>query len=83
MGDLTEGVKEGDLTGGCQADASGSTTERDGLPAPVDSPHEVYPFPWEVPLDNVYLDGHKVPRSRMRGTTNTARESGNDGIFTG
>lgn len=52
-----------------------------GLPAPVDSPREVgtsrkhknhstyawqrYPIAWEVMIDDVYLDGVKLPRSNL------------------
>ena len=32
-----------------------------GLAAPADSPNEVYPFSWEIPLDEVYLDGQNLP----------------------
>ncbi|KAA1478680.1 acid protease [Dentipellis sp. KUC8613] len=36
-----------------------------GLPAPADSPDEVYPMAWEVPVDDVFFDGHKLPRSNL------------------
>ncbi|EDR10123.1 uncharacterized protein LACBIDRAFT_318129 [Laccaria bicolor S238N-H82] len=35
------------------------------LPAPTDSPNEMYPLTWEIPLDDVYLDGVKLPRSTL------------------
>ncbi|EDR09872.1 uncharacterized protein LACBIDRAFT_318140 [Laccaria bicolor S238N-H82] len=35
------------------------------LPPPPDSPDEVYPYNWEVLLDDVYLDGVKLPRSTL------------------
>ncbi|KAG6878986.1 hypothetical protein C0992_006080, partial [Termitomyces sp. T32_za158] len=34
-----------------------------GLPPPPDSPKEVYPITWEIFVDDVYLDGDKLPRS--------------------
>ncbi|KAF6760642.1 aspartic peptidase domain-containing protein [Ephemerocybe angulata] len=36
-----------------------------GLPAPPDSPNEKYPIAWEVLIDDVYLDGEKLPRSNL------------------
>ncbi|KAI0831827.1 acid protease [Trametes gibbosa] len=36
-----------------------------GLSPPDDSPEEVYPLAWEIPLDDVYLDGVKLPRSSL------------------
>ncbi|KAI0643995.1 acid protease [Trametes meyenii] len=38
-----------------------------GLPAPPDAPNEVsvYPFVWEIPIGDVYLDGDKLPRSAL------------------
>ncbi|TFY53270.1 hypothetical protein EVG20_g10194 [Dentipellis fragilis] len=41
------------------------TPAEGGLPAPTDSPHEVYPMAWEVPVDDVFFDGHKLPRSNL------------------
>ncbi|KDQ51867.1 hypothetical protein JAAARDRAFT_40697 [Jaapia argillacea MUCL 33604] len=62
IGELPEGVEESEMI---WADVRGYTTQQGGLPAPVDSPKEVYPIAWEVPLDDVYLDGHKLPRSNL------------------
>ncbi|KAA1478690.1 acid protease [Dentipellis sp. KUC8613] len=36
-----------------------------GLAAPVAAPDEVYPLTWEVPVDDVYFDGQKLPRSNL------------------
>jgi len=52
-----------------------------GLSPPVDAPSEVrslgyfkpqmlntekvYPIAWEIPIDDVFLDGHKLPRSSL------------------
>ncbi|KAJ3001261.1 hypothetical protein NUW54_g6544 [Trametes sanguinea] len=36
-----------------------------GLPPPPFATNEVYPLAWEVPIDEVYFDGVKLPRSTM------------------
>src|SRR5882762_6514905 len=36
-----------------------------GLSAPIDSPDEVYPRHWEIFIDDVFLDGRKLPRSTL------------------
>ncbi|EAU86678.2 hypothetical protein CC1G_07336 [Coprinopsis cinerea okayama7 len=36
-----------------------------GLPAPQNSPLEEYPIAWEVMIDDVYLNGEKLPRSTL------------------
>ncbi|KAI0666474.1 acid protease [Trametes maxima] len=40
-----------------------------GLPAPPNAPNEVslyvYPLVWEIPIDDVYLDGVRLPRSTL------------------
>ncbi|KAI0367305.1 acid protease [Pilatotrama ljubarskyi] len=36
-----------------------------GLPPPPDAPNETYPLVWEVPIDDVYFDGVKLPRSAL------------------
>ncbi|KAK2459962.1 hypothetical protein APHAL10511_007968 [Amanita phalloides] len=41
------------------------TVDQGGLTAPADSPHEVYPITWEVFLDDVYLDGRRLPPSQL------------------
>ncbi|KAJ3572338.1 hypothetical protein NP233_g3142 [Leucocoprinus birnbaumii] len=43
----------------------GYTRNQGGLPAPVDSPGETYPIAWEIPVDDVYLDGKILPRSNL------------------
>lgn len=35
------------------------------LRAPADSPNESYPIAWEIFLDDVYLDGVRLPRSNL------------------
>ncbi|KIJ93822.1 hypothetical protein K443DRAFT_377715 [Laccaria amethystina LaAM-08-1] len=54
-----------------------------GLPAPPDSPNEVYPLTWEVALDDVYLDGEKLPRSTLSSpsiTLSALIDTGNPGL---
>lgn len=41
------------------------TKEQGGLPPPPDSPNEQYPIAWEVFVDDVFLDGEKLPRSTL------------------
>jgi phytepsin len=31
----------------------------------VDSPAKAYPIAWEIPVDDVFLDGMKLPRSQL------------------
>ncbi|KIM43824.1 hypothetical protein M413DRAFT_443706 [Hebeloma cylindrosporum] len=40
-----------------------------GMPAPPDSPKEIYPITWEIMLDGVYLDGAKLPPSSLSSST--------------
>ncbi|KZV76796.1 acid protease [Peniophora sp. CONT] len=40
-------------------------TDEGGLGAPMTSPDEKYPLAWEVPVDDVYLDGQRLPRSNL------------------
>lgn len=62
IGELPEGVKNESLT---WVPVRGYTTDQGGLHAPLDSPGEVYPIAWEVPVDDVYYDGQKLPRSSL------------------
>ncbi|KAH8809518.1 aspartic peptidase domain-containing protein [Flagelloscypha sp. PMI_526] len=36
-----------------------------GLHSPNETPNETYPITWETYLHDVYLDGHKLPRSNL------------------
>ncbi|KAI0697932.1 aspartic peptidase domain-containing protein [Cerioporus squamosus] len=36
-----------------------------GLPPSPAAPNEVYPLVWEIPVDDVYFDGVKLPRSAL------------------
>ncbi|KAI0051557.1 acid protease [Auriscalpium vulgare] len=62
IGELPPGVEESNLT---WVPLRGYTVEQGGLPAPADSPDEVYPLTWEVMLDDVYFDGEKLPQSDL------------------
>ncbi|KAF5354296.1 hypothetical protein D9756_006986 [Leucocoprinus leucothites] len=43
----------------------GYTRSQGGLPPPLDSPGEIYPIAWEIPVDDVYLNGEILPRSNL------------------
>jgi hypothetical protein len=60
IGELPVGVQNTSLTWALVTRYSPSAG---GLTAPANSPDEVYPVTWEIPLDDVYLDGQKLPRS--------------------
>ena len=62
IGELPEGVQNASLT---WARVRGYPPAAGGLAAPADSPNEVYPISWEIPLDDVYFDGQKLPRSNL------------------
>ncbi|RPD56506.1 acid protease [Lentinus tigrinus ALCF2SS1-6] len=40
-----------------------------GLPPSPEAPNEVYPLVWEIPIDDVYFDGVKLPRSPLSPST--------------
>lgn len=62
IGELPAGIDNGSLT---WAQVRGYTLAQGGLAAPADSPNEVYPLAWEIPLDDVYFDGQKLQRSTL------------------
>lgn len=62
LGELPSGVNNDSLT---WAKVRGYTTAEGGMTAPPDSPGEVYPIAWEVPIDDVWLDGQVLPRSSL------------------
>ncbi|ETW75583.1 aspartic peptidase [Heterobasidion irregulare TC 32-1] len=62
IGELPRGVKADSLT---WVSLRGYTTAEGGLPAPAESPNEVYPLAWEIPIDDVYFDGQKLPKSNL------------------
>ena len=62
LGKLPAGVNNDSLT---WVKVRGYTTAEGGMTAPPDSPGEVYPVAWEVPIDDVWLDGQVLPRSSL------------------
>ncbi|KAI0066911.1 acid protease [Artomyces pyxidatus] len=62
IGELPSGLSEDNLT---WVPLRGYTVSQGGLPAPADSPTEVYPLTWEIPIDDVFFDGQKLPRSNL------------------
>ncbi|KAI0247392.1 aspartic peptidase domain-containing protein [Lactifluus subvellereus] len=62
IGELPAGIAAEDLA---WVSLREYTVAEGGLPAPKDSPNEVYPITWEVSLDDVYFDGRKLPRSAL------------------
>ena len=62
LGKLPAGVSNDSLT---WVKVRGYTTAEGGMTAPPDSPGEVYPIAWEVPIDDVWLDGQVLPRSSL------------------
>ncbi|KXN91588.1 Aspartic protease 3 [Leucoagaricus sp. SymC.cos] len=66
IGELPPGTQNDSLT---WVPVRGYTRSQGGLPPPADSPGEVYPIAWEIPIDDVYLDGTKLPRSNLSSST--------------
>ncbi|CDO76205.1 hypothetical protein BN946_scf184819.g5 [Trametes cinnabarina] len=62
LGALPFGLLDSDLT---WAPVRPYTVAEGGLPPPSYAPNEVYPLAWEVPIDDVYFDGVKLPRSTL------------------
>ena len=62
LGELPLGLADEDLT---WVPVRGYPPSQGGLPPPPDAPYEVYPLVWEIPVDDVYLDGVKLPRSTL------------------
>ena len=62
LGKLPTGVTNDSLT---WVKVRGYTTAQGGMTAPPDSPGEVYPIAWEVPIDDVWLNGQVLPRSSL------------------
>ncbi|KAJ7195986.1 aspartic peptidase domain-containing protein [Mycena rebaudengoi] len=59
IGELPAGVDKDGLTWASVRRYPGK------LNAPNDSPNEVYPIAWELFVDDVYLDGVRIPRSNL------------------
>ncbi|EMD32366.1 hypothetical protein CERSUDRAFT_161745 [Gelatoporia subvermispora B] len=66
LGALPPGVDASQLT---WVPVRGYTSAQGGLPPSRATPNEVYPLVWEIPMDNVYFDGVKLPRSSMSDMT--------------
>ncbi|KAH9991950.1 aspartic peptidase domain-containing protein [Russula compacta] len=62
IGELPAGIAAEDLT---WVPLRGYTAAEGGLPAPEESPNEIYPITWEVAIDDVYFDGRKLSRSAL------------------
>ena len=62
LGAMPPGLSEDDLT---WVPVRGYKASEGGLPPPPQAPDEVYPLVWEVPIDDVYFDGAKLPRSTL------------------
>lgn len=45
--------------------------EDGGLDPPTFAPNEIYPLRWEIPLDNIMLDGQRLPASNPTGSSST------------
>ncbi|KAJ7638234.1 aspartic peptidase domain-containing protein, partial [Roridomyces roridus] len=59
LGELPEGVSSSDLTW------APIRAYPSALQGPADSPNEQYPLAWELFLDDVFLDGVRLPRSNL------------------
>ncbi|KAF9042966.1 aspartic peptidase domain-containing protein [Panaeolus papilionaceus] len=66
IGELPDGISSDNMT---WVPLRVYSADQNGLPAPPDSPNEVYPVTWEVTIDNVYLDGEKLPQTNLTSST--------------
>ncbi|KAF5367290.1 hypothetical protein D9615_010453 [Tricholomella constricta] len=66
IGELPKGIKSESMT---WVPLRTYSVDQGGLPAPPDSPIEEYPITWEVFIDDVFLDGEKLPRSTLSPST--------------
>ncbi|KDR79313.1 hypothetical protein GALMADRAFT_243260 [Galerina marginata CBS 339.88] len=62
IGELPDGITSDKLT---WVPLRLYTSVEGGLPAPPNSPAEVYPITWEVMVEGVYLDGELLPQSAI------------------
>ncbi|THV00298.1 acid protease [Dendrothele bispora CBS 962.96] len=62
VGGLPDGIKEEALT---WVPVRRYSPAQGGLSPPPDSPDEVYPIAWEIPIDAVFLNGQELPRSNL------------------
>ncbi|OCH91757.1 acid protease [Obba rivulosa] len=66
LGALPPGVDASQLT---WVPVRGYNPSQGGLPPSPAAPNEVYPLVWEIPVDDVYFDGMKLPRSTISDTS--------------
>ncbi|OSC98888.1 acid protease [Trametes coccinea BRFM310] len=62
LGALPFGLSDNQLT---WAPVRSYSVAQGGLPPPPYASNEIYPLAWEVPMDEVYFDGVKLPRSTL------------------
>ncbi|KAF8320258.1 acid protease [Clavulina sp. PMI_390] len=62
LGELPPGVSNSSLT---WAQVRGYTVQEGGIPPSPAAPNETYSLFWEIPIDNVYLDGTTLPQSTL------------------
>ncbi|KAH9849941.1 acid protease [Lenzites betulinus] len=62
LGALPFGLSDSELS---WAPVRAYSVAEGGLSPPADSREEVYPLAWEIPLDDIYFDGIKLPRSSL------------------
>ncbi|KAK7442722.1 hypothetical protein VKT23_015969 [Stygiomarasmius scandens] len=62
IGELPDGIEEKDLT---WVPVRLYSPAEGGLLPPPESPNETYPLTWEAPIDAVFLNGVKLPRSNL------------------
>ncbi|OSX62306.1 hypothetical protein POSPLADRAFT_1085470, partial [Postia placenta MAD-698-R-SB12] len=62
VGALPVGIQDDHLT---WVPVRAYTAAQGGLPPPSDAPDEVYPLTWEIPVDAVYFNDAKLPRSML------------------
>ncbi|RDB16465.1 Pepsin A [Hypsizygus marmoreus] len=62
IGELPRGIKNESIT---WVPIRRYDSSQGGLPPPPDSPSEEYPITWEIFIDDVYLDGERLPRSTL------------------
>ncbi|THG96042.1 hypothetical protein EW026_g5721 [Hermanssonia centrifuga] len=62
IGELPNGIQTDSLT---WVPLRAYTPQEGGLPPAPEAPNEIYPLVWEIPIDDVYFDDVKLPRSSL------------------
>lgn len=62
IGALPKGISEESLT---WVPLRAYTVADGGLPPPPDTPNEVYPLVWEIPVDDVFFNDVRLDRSKL------------------